>query len=317
MSDERDESFGGYDADEMFSYSGDGEDVQNESDDRGGKPDASAVQDTSAFEKACGKSKFRIFCERLKRALGRAAAAVRDALYPPDITCDICGEELTAQTRYRLCARCTELLPRVGEHICLVCGTPIVDESDYCIRCQYEESAFAKNRSPLVYDGNARELIHMFKFGGKKYIAQTLGAMMADEFVLRNMSADIATFVPMTHSEEKNRGYNQSELLAREVADRLKLPLLPALVKTKDTASQKKLTGKERAQNLKNAFTCTFNQIKGRKILLIDDVFTTGATANACAEALLKADAREVSVLTAAVTKRKIPAENRDGAAAI
>ncbi len=310
MSDGKDESFGGFDGDEAFSYGGDEADVcegREEKQERNGRDQS----------KNKNRDRLKRFAERLKLALGKAARAFRDALFPPDITCDVCGEELTAQTRYRLCAECTEQLPRVGEHVCLVCGAPITDEADYCIRCQYEESAFLKNRSPLVYDGKARELIHKFKFGGKKYIAQTLGAMMADEYLKRGMHAEIAAIVPMTHAEEKSRGYNQSELLANEIADRLKLPLLPALVKTKDTASQKKLTGKERAQNLKDAFTCTYIQVKGRKVLLIDDVFTTGATANACAEALIKAGAREVCVLTAAVTKRKIPVESNDGKTAI
>ena len=101
-------------------------------------------------------------------------------------------------------------------------------------------------------------------------------------------------------------------MLAREVADRLGLPLLPALVKTKDTSAQKQLTRKEREENLKDAFACVFKEVKYRSILLIDDVFTTGATANACAHVLTEAGARDVSVLTAAVTKKKINFETED-----
>ena len=208
-------------------------------------------------------------------------------------------------------------LPTVPEHICLVCGTPILDEADYCNRCQQSEYMFLRNRAPLVYDGIAKDMVHKFKFGGKRYIAKTLGAMMTDEFLARNMQADIAVFVPMTHDEEKKRGFNQSELLAREVGERLNMPVLPALTKTRDTAAQKQLTRKEREENLKGVFSCVFDEVKGRKLLLIDDVFTTGATANACASALIKGGAREVSVLTAAVTKLKIPVESEDGTAEI
>ncbi|MCM1306540.1 MAG: ComF family protein [Bacteroides sp.] len=238
--------------------------------------------------------------------------ALRLALFPEDITCDLCGEELTFDTRYNLCADCTAKLPRTGEHICLVCGAPLSDESDFCIRCENEEREFDYNRSPLVYEGNAQKLILALKFANKKYIAKTLGAMMADEYLRRKMSAEIAVYVPMTEWEEKRRGFNQSELLAREVADRLGLPLLPALVKTKDTSAQKQLTRKEREENLKGAFECVYGEVKHRSILLIDDVFTTGATANACTHALIRGGAREVFVLTAAVTKKKIAYESAD-----
>lgn len=235
--------------------------------------------------------------------------SLKEAIFPSDITCDVCGEELVADTRYNLCSECMSKLPMVGEHICLNCGVPLKDEADFCIRCENTESEFSYNRSPLVYEGVAKDMILSLKFANKKYLAKTLGAMMADEYLNRKMSAEIAVYVPMTEWEEKKRGFNQSELLAREVADRLKLPLLPALIKTKDTSAQKELSRKEREENLKGAFKCVFDEVKNRKILLIDDVFTTGATATACAHVLLKGGAREVFVLTCAVTQKKIPFE--------
>lgn len=189
------------------------------------------------------------------------------------------------------------------------CGMPLKDESDYCNRCQYEKFAFVKNRSPLTYEGETKKMIYALKFGRKKYIAQTLGALMADEFLKSGMQADIIVFVPMTQKEEKKRGFNQSALLAYEVGGRLNIPVLPALVKIKDTSAQKELHGKERAINLEGAFSCAFEQVKNRRLLLIDDIFTTGATANECAKVLLKAGAREVNVLTSAVTTLKIPME--------
>lgn len=268
-------------------------------------------QSNDGKDKYIERSEKRI--KRLKGVFWKTVFAAKRAVYPEDVTCDCCGEELTASSRYRLCGECISKLPTVQEHICLVCGTPILDEADYCNRCQQSEYKFLRNRAPLVYDGIAKDMLYKLKFGGKRYIAKTLGAMMADEFLKRNMQADIAVYVPMTHDEEKKRGFNQSELLAREVGERLNMPVLPALVKTRDTAAQKQLTRKEREENLKGAFSCVFDEVKGRKTLLIDDVFTTGATANACGAALIKGGAREVSVLTAAVTKLKIPVESNDG----
>ena len=243
----------------------------------------------------------------------RGIKAFDKALYPMDCTCDVCGEELVADTRYRLCSDCIAKLPFANGHRCLCCGVPLADESDYCNRCQYERGAFVKNRSPLVYEGETRKIIYSLKFGKKKYLAQTLGALMADEFLKDNMEADIIVYVPMTEAEEKKRGFNQSELLAEEVGKRLNIAVLPALVKIKETKAQKELGGKERAQNLEGAFACVFEQVNNRKILLIDDIFTTGATANECAKVLLKSKAREVNVLTAAVAKLKIPVESNDG----
>ena len=255
--------------------------------------------------------------ERLSAFLKKTVAAFDGALYPLDCTCDVCGEELVANTRYRLCSDCMEKLPFAKGHRCLCCGVPLADESDYCNRCQYERGAFVKNRSPLVYEGETKRMIYSLKFGKKKYLAQTLGALMADEFLDCDMKADIIVFVPMTENEQKKRGFNQSELLANEVGNRLNIPVLPALVKIKDTKAQKELSGKDRAQNLEGAFACVFEQVKNRTVLLVDDIFTTGATANECAKILLKAKAREVNVLTAAVAKLKIPVESNDGTSQI
>lgn len=256
------------------------------------------------------KEKMRDFAKRVLKAFD-------GALYPMDCTCDVCGEELVEKTRYRLCAHCIETLPFVKGHKCLCCGVPLKDEADYCNRCQYERGAFDKNRSPLAYDGDAKKMIYALKFGKKKYLAETLGALMADTFVSEKMEADIIVFMPMTSEEEKKRGFNQSELLANEVGKRLDIPVLPALVKIKDTKAQKELRGKERAKNLEGAFACIFEQVKKRKILLVDDIFTTGATANECASVLIKAGARGVSVLTSAVATLKIPVESNDGTSQI
>ncbi|MBO4554282.1 MAG: ComF family protein [Clostridia bacterium] len=246
--------------------------------------------------------------EIFKRIFG----AVSDAVFPKDITCDSCGGELVADTRYRLCAKCLEELPIIDGHICLSCGAPIKDESDYCLRCQKNETVFERSRAPLVYDGEAKQLIHKFKFNGKKYIAETLGAMMADCFLKNEMQADVITFVPMTKSEFKRRGFNQSELLALEVGKRLNIPVLPALVKLKDTSAQKELGREEREKNLDGAFRCVFDEVKRLNVLLIDDIFTTGVTANECSKALLKGKAKSVSVLTATVTVLKPIGEEKE-----
>ena len=230
---------------------------------------------------------------------------MKNLLYPENITCDLCGEELKTESRYNLCSRCIEKLPFIDGDICLNCGVSIDNEAEICDRCQNNSSVFKINRSPLIYDGSARDMIHALKFGGKKYLVKTIGAMMADTFLKYHMEGEIIVPVPMTDKDERKRGFNQAELLAYEVGARLNIPVLPALKKTRVTSNQKELSGKDRRENLEKAFEVVFPQVKDRKILLIDDIFTTGATANECAKALLKGKCREVSVLTACITKLK------------
>ncbi len=260
-------------------------------------------------QKSAKGNRRKAVMQKVKTFFKKLLGEFDSALFPLDCTCDVCGEELVDDTRYRLCSECIEKLPFAKGHICLNCGVPLKDESDYCNRCQNQKSEFVKNRSPLVYDGEVKKLIYKLKFGKKTYIAQTLGALMADKFIECGFDSEIIVFVPMTDEEVKKRGFNQAELLAYEVGKRLNIAVLPALVKVKDTSQQKELKGKDRATNLDGAFACAFEQVKGRKILLVDDIFTTGATANECAKTLLKAKARQVCVLTAAVTQLKIPNE--------
>lgn len=230
---------------------------------------------------------------------------MKDLIYPENLTCDLCGDELRVESRYNICATCIEKLPYIDGDICLNCGVSIDNEAQYCDRCQKQSSLFKVNRSPLIYDGNAREMLHGLKFGGKKYLVKTIGAMMADTFLKYRMEGEIIVPVPMFEKDEKKRGFNQAELLAYEVGKRLNIPVLPALKKVISTATQKELSGKERAENLDKCFEVVFPQVKDRKILLVDDIFTTGATANECTKALLKGKCKEVSVLTACITKLK------------
>lgn len=243
--------------------------------------------------------------EKMSAFFKRLPKVIKDILYPENLTCDICGEELRVDTRYNICAKCVDDLPFIDGEICLNCGVTIDNEAQYCDRCQNNPSLFKINRSPLIYDGKARDMIHALKFGGKKYLVKTIGAMMADTFLKYRMEGEIIVPVPMTKADERKRGFNQAELLAYEVGARLNIPVLPALAKIRETSMQKELAGKERAENLTDAFEVVYPQVKDRKILLVDDIFTTGATADQCAKALLKAKCKEVSVLTACITKLK------------
>ncbi|MDD4839693.1 MAG: ComF family protein [Clostridia bacterium] len=262
----------------------------------------SNISESSQSEQNSESASRRKFSKVLKNLWN----AFLKTLFPPKVACDSCGLELVADTRYNLCSSCIEKLPFNNGKVCAVCGTPIDDEADYCIRCQNTESSFEKNRSPLVYQAETAKLILSLKFGGKKYLVDTLSALMADTFIDNRLIADVLVYVPMTNLERKKRGFNQSELLAVEIGKRLEIPVCKGLLKVKETSLQKELSAKERAENLAGAFLAVPEFVKGQSIVLIDDVFTTGSTANECAKALLKARAKRVNVLTAAVTKQRI-----------
>lgn len=238
--------------------------------------------------------------------------SLKRAVYPEDVTCNRCGAELFADTRYHFCADCMEKLPFIEGKRCVTCGVPIADEADYCINCMNYSRAIAKCRTPLLYEGIATELIYALKFGGKRYLVKDFSAMLADEYVKEGFCSDLVCSVPMTEKEKKRRGFNQSELLAKATAERLKLPYEALLTKVRDTSDQKKLGGRERAKNMEGAFTAAGGSVKGKTVLIVDDVFTTGATANECAKALKKAGARRVEVLAVCITKPRIYGEKQD-----
>ena len=228
-----------------------------------------------------------------------------DAVFPQNETCDVCLEELPYKTRLNLCSSCLEKLPFNDKKICLCCGAPMDNEADYCLRCMGTKRSFDKCRSVFVYEGLAKKVLLSFKYGEKKYLKSLLAKLMTDKYLSERFEADVVTFVPMTKKEQRKRGYNQSELLAKEIADSLSLECCPSLEKVKESPEQKSLSAKERAKNLEGVFSCSDMKVKGKKVLLVDDVFTTGATANECAKALLRAGATNVLVLTACVTALK------------
>ncbi len=253
----------------------------------------------------CKKDKIGIGC-KIKNKMIKFFHQFEMALFPPNVTCDVCHNELIWETRLNLCSECVASMPFNNKKICLKCGTQIEDESDYCLRCQNTLMVFDKARSPLVYEGLAKKIVYELKVGKKKYLIDLLSKMMADTYIEEKFDADVVTFVPMTKKEEKVRGFNQSKLLAYALAKRLNLPVEEAIQKVRETQSQKKLSAKERAKNLEDAFRVYDGFGKGKNVLLVDDVLTTGATANECSKMLAKTKPKKIYVLTCACTKQKI-----------
>lgn len=228
---------------------------------------------------------------------------IADLLFPENLTCNICGREIF-DGGY-LCDECAKTLTMNDKATCPVCGRRTKFNA-LCLECKDKAPPYKRAVSAAVYEGGAARLIIAFKSGSpylKRYFAELLEPKCREL-----VGADSICYVPMTAKAKRKRGYNQSEILARELAERLSLPLLKgAIVKKKDTKSQKTLSFKDRAENLKGSFTAYSEKVAGKNIILIDDVLTTGATAETITRELLKKGAKCVYLATVASVEFKRP----------
>lgn len=224
-------------------------------------------------------------------------------LYPSGIKCIVCDEELSHDTRYGVCDSCT--LPRI-ETFCTVCGRQVPEQNLVCDQCKETVMPFAEARSVCVYTDDAMRLVHRLKYGDARYLASFLAEYMTDVYFSTDWEADIVTFVPIHKSRRRLRGYNQAELLAKEVAARIRLPYDALLHKTVKTKNMARLSRAERISLICGTFAIDVQKsVKGKTVLLIDDVLTTGATASECTRVLLASGAACVYVLTFASVELK------------
>ncbi len=225
-------------------------------------------------------------------------------VYNPEWRCALCGEE-NFDGGF-ICAQCEKDLPYNDGYICNHCGRETEISEEYCLTCKDNLIAIEKARSVFSYERPISTLITHFKYDNHRYLVEYFVNKMAMVYLKNFFSADFISFVPMLEKDEKKRGYNQSKLLAEGLATKLDLPLNACVEKSKQTQRQAKLTRKERLKNLKGAFKVVNKKtVKDKVVLLVDDVTTTGATAETVATALKKAGAKLVYLLTVASTPSK------------
>jgi ComF family protein len=237
--------------------------------------------------------------------------AFLDLVFPPkcpvcDAPLDSIDEELPGRT-YRLCPSCLSGIVRIRHPFCQLCGMPFKSEavSDHlCGECLTSKRYFVRARSLCVYGGTLLEAIHLFKYNGNFHLALPLGQMLADsvEKLLGIDSVDILLPVPLHTRRLKERGFNQAVLLAKPLSKRYNIPLVTSVLKrSRWTAPQVNLDRRVRRKNVRGSFMVSNSSfLSGKNILLLDDVYTTGATINECGKTLLRAGAKEVYVLTLA-----------------
>jgi ComF family protein len=205
-----------------------------------------------------------------------------------------------------LCTTCWHKVRFISAPMCECCGLPfsLADAGPRCAECLHTPPAFARARSALVYDDGSSILITRFKYSDLPQFGEVYGQWVAHAARELVSESDVVIPVPLHLWRFVSRRYNQSAIIALALAKTTGLPTwLEGLTRTRPTAHQTGLSRKERANNVRGAFIVTpkyQEQIRGKNVLLVDDVYTTGATLNACATALLKAGALRVNVATLA-----------------
>jgi ComF family protein len=191
-----------------------------------------------------------------------------------------------------LCASCRAKIRRLEEPLCPRCGAE--RESRRC-PCRSRLRNLNRLRAAAAYEGSLERAIHRFKYEGWRALAKPLARLLEDRLAVDGVPAGILVPVPLHRSRRSIRGYNQSELIARELGRSLHLPVQHALERTRDTPPQVGLDRIRRRENVEDAFRWTHAELKSEPVLLIDDVATTGATLEACATALKAAGAGSVT----------------------
>ena len=215
-------------------------------------------------------------------------------LLPP--RCLVCGD--AGQGGLDLCAACRDELPW-NATACARCALPLPRMAAACGQCLSSPPPFVGAVAPLRYEAPVDRLVTRLKF----HAGLACGAVLAQLIVasVKAPSGDLVVPVPLHRGRLGERGYNQALELARPLARAWRIALAPgALQRVRATAAQSELTAAQRRRNLRGAFVADAGQVGGRRVLLVDDVITTGSTAREAARTLLAAGAREVQVLAAA-----------------
>ncbi|HHU30299.1 MAG TPA: ComF family protein [Firmicutes bacterium] len=214
-----------------------------------------------------------------------------DLLFPP--CCAFCRRKLAGESVLPLCSECeAALLSPAG--CCPHCGYPLPEDSRDCPTCFDRAFAFDGACAASLYRGQLKKAVYRYKYGGEKGLAQPFGRIIALQVKKYPWpSFDAVVPIPLHHKKLLQRGYDQSLLLARAVAGQLKIPLVCGLRRRRETVSQTSLTAAQRWQNVREAFTCAAGSLP-QKILLVDDLLTTGATAHFAALAARRGGAVEV-----------------------
>lgn len=220
-----------------------------------------------------------------------------DLLFPPKTNCLLCGKAIKEG---KICFECENKLPFIIGNRCSVCGKPIRD-GDRCPDCMEINHVFNRSVSPFEYDETIKSLIARFKYYKERNLAEFFAEYMYRCIQEAGIEFDVIVPVPLHRTKLDQRGYNQSELLARELSYRFDIMMSKPLRRIRNTKSQTELNREERMKNLNGAFKVVYGDVvKDKVVLLVDDVLTTGSTLDECAKVLKESGAKDVFAATIA-----------------
>jgi ComF family protein len=231
---------------------------------------------------------------------------ILDLLFPP--RCPVCDgllETRELRSGSRVHGRCVQKLFPVCEPACFHCGRPLREqEREYCDDCAARRSALVQGKSLFAYRGAVKQSMYRFKYGNRREYAAFFAGEAERRFGdwICDIGVQVIAPVPMYPRKERRRGYNQARLFAGELASRVQIACEPALIRrVRDTRPQKGLGAIEREKNLKNAFQVAENVVKYKCVLLVDDIYTTGCTAETIAGELQRAGVEKIYVLSVCI----------------
>lgn len=227
-------------------------------------------------------------------------------IYPPK--CMICSKIISLDKPRWICEHCFEILVYIEKPVCIKCGRPMDTEERVCSACAKKKFYFERNYAVYEYDEIMRFLIHKFKYGEHPEFGKGLGMLVAKKYHSDFLKGiDCIVPVPMYRAKEKKRGFNQAVLLSKEISKQTGIPMIKnLLLRTKKTKAQSGLTPKERENNIRDAFAMNPKfSAEGKTFLVVDDIYTTGSTLQACARMLSEAGAKEVFGLTLSISMAK------------
>ncbi|MCI9338870.1 MAG: ComF family protein [Lachnospiraceae bacterium] len=261
-----------------------------------------SAQDRSAAERkrrAAGAGAERAGTKRAPKTGAAAEAAskiwrgVLQLLFP--LRCPVC-DDIVVPAGEKICLECLGKLELLTPPWCMKCGKKLPREGEFCADCMKKRHVFRRGRALYAYE-SAAPSIYRFKYGGRREYADFYGEQMAQYLgsYIRGLQPDALLPVPLHRRRMAARGYNQAQLIAEAVGRRLGVPVYTDfLVRVKNTAPLKYENPKERQNNLKKAFNIARNDVKLKRVVLVDDIYTTGSTMDEAAETLKEAGAEEV-----------------------
>ena len=239
----------------------------------------------------------------MKAIFSKLYQGLIELIFPSLPQCPVCHREFI-HGEINLCEKCITEIEFIKEDYCLKCGKLILSNQDFCYDCQHSNRHFDGSRAVGLYDNGLKEYIKLFKYSKYRMLAEPLGDLMSN-YTNRFYDIDkfdIITYVPVHQNRLEERGFNQAALLAKRIGENLKIAVEDLLIRDEDTLKQSKLSRKERLKNLKSKFKIKDNiNIDDKRILLVDDIYTTGATVNELSRILLDNGAISIKIITLAI----------------